>query len=568
MKVYIKKYYKLFIIAVIFVSLESICDLLQPSIMSRIVDNGIAQNNMDYIVNEGFKMLLVTFMGAIFALTRNIISINVSQNFSYDLRNDIFKKINYFSSDTIDKYNKASLITRITNDINQLQNFINGTMRVFIKAPILCIGSLIMAIKLNLRLSVVLFFIIAGAFIMIAVNFRIGYPLFKKVQKSLDNLNSMVREYLSGVRVVKIFNKYEYELNKFSNVSEDLYKTTTNAMRFMSIFTPLITLIMNIGIVIVLYLGSINKYGIKIGVIVAYINYMTRILSSLIMISHIFNVFIRAKASYERVSEILKEDNEYNNHTLDTIDKIENIKLENVHFSYNKIKLNPVLKNINLEINKGESIGIIGSTGSGKTTVVNLILKFYKIDGGKITINNKDISQIDDRSIRDSISIVPQNNTLFTGSIIDNIKLGNEKATIEEIIYYSKIAKAHEFINLLDEGYNAKLGQGGMNLSGGQKQRISIARALLKKPQVLILDDATSSLDLSTEWEIKQNLKNKLSALSYIIITQRISSVIDCEKIYVLDEGKIVGEGKHKELIQNCQIYQDIFRSQISGEMI
>lgn len=570
MKKYIKKYYKLFLLAVTFVAMESIFDLLQPSITSNIIDNGVAKNDINYILKEGSLMFLITFIGAIFAVIRNIISTNVAQRFSYDLRNDLFSKINTYSFDTIEKFNKASLITRVTNDVDRLQNFVYGMMRIFIKAPILCIGSLIMAIRLNLKLSIVLVIMIIGIFLIISINLKIGYPLFKRVQKSIDKLNYKIREYLGGVRVVKSFNRYDYEIERFNDINDELYNSSTKAMRVMGVFSPLITFIVNISIVLVLYLGNMPAFNIKIGIIVAYVNYMTRILTSLIMISHIFNVFVRSKTSFERVNEVLKEDSNINN-SLINLKHIESIEFNNVNFSYHKEENryeDCVLKNINMKILKGQHIGIIGPTGSGKTSIINLLPKFYNIDSGNLKINNIDINDINEKNIREKISIVPQKNTLFSGSIIENIKWGNENATIDDILKCLEIADAKDFVISFKDSYNTILGQGGVNISGGQKQRLSIARALVKNPDILIFDDSTSALDLSTEAKIKKNLKNYLKDLTTITIAQRISSVIDCDNIYVLDEGEIVGNGNHEELMKNCQTYKDIFKSQVNRELM
>ena len=577
MKKYIKKYYKLFLIAVMFVAIESIFDLLQPSITSNIIDNGVAKKDINYILKNGALMFFITFLGAIFAIIRNIISTNVAQKFAFDLRNDLFIKVNTYSLHTIDKFNKASLITRITNDVDKLQNFVYGMMRIFIKAPILCIGSLIMAMKLNLKLSIILVIMTILVFLVTSINLKIGYPLFKRVQKSIDSLNYKMREYLGGVRVVKSFNRYSYEIDKFNDINDELYNSSTKAMRIIGVFSPIITFIVNMSIVLVLYIGNMQVLDIKVGIIVAYVNYMTRILTSLIMISHIFNIFVRAKTSFERVNEVLKKD-EYISDSLINLDNIDNIEFESVNFSYykesksyhidnNKYE-NHVLKNINMKIVKGHRIGIIGPTGSGKTSLINLLPKFYKIDSGTIRINNIDIKNINEKSIREKIAIVPQKNTLFAGSIIENIRWGNENATEEDILKALELSDAKNFVINFTDSLNTILGQGGVNISGGQKQRLSIARALVKNPDVLILDDSTSALDVSTEAKIKDNLKNNLKGLTTIIIAQRISSVIDCDNIYVFEDGEIVGSGSHLDLIENCQTYKDIFKSQINRELI
>ncbi|CEQ20216.1 ABC transporter ATP-binding protein/permease [[Clostridium] sordellii] len=564
LKKYIRKYIFLFLLGVILVTLEAICDLFQPAILAKIIDIGVQNKDLNYLLNQSIIMIGITILGAIFAVLRSIISTNVSQRFARDLRSDLFKHINCYSLEDIDKITRASLITRLTNDVNQVQQFVNSLMRIIIKAPILCIGSFILAIKLNLELSIILFIGIVLIFIVIIINLKIGIPYFKKIQISLDDMNSNLRQYLENVRIVNLFNRLKYEKVKFEKVNNNLAKSTKKAMKVSSVFKPTITFISNIVIILILYLGNklfiSNK--IEIGVIVAYINYMGRILTSLLMISHIFNIFIRAKASGDRIIEVLDIKVEKDHKDEFEFDIRGDIKFENVNFSYNNHE--NTLKNISFEINDREHIGIIGPTGSGKSTIINLITKLYKIDKGIIKFNDKNIDNLNTKTLRKFIGIVPQKNILFNQSISDNIKFGNKNIDTEEIKNICKICDCDGFIESFEKGYDESIDEGGSNLSGGQRQRICIARALIRNPRVLILDDSFSAMDIKTENKILKNIKTKFYKTTLIVVSQKINSIINMDKIMVLDNGEIVGFDSHDKLIEKCQVYKEIYNSQIS----
>lgn len=599
LKKYIKKYWKPFCLAVACLTIEATCDLLQPTIMSKIVDIGVKNRDLDFVVKMSFLMLGVTAMGALGAVSRNIIASIVSQKFGTELRSDLFTKVQSLSFEKIDKYDGASLVTRLTNDITLVQNFVNGLMRIFVKAPLLCIGSLIMAVRLNAYMSIIFLIVIPIIVLLIATNMKVGYPFFRKIQKALDNVNSVMREYLSGVRVVKAFNRFNYETKRFKKTNEELTDISTRGMRVMAIFSPGITLTVNLGIVATLWIGGIrvDRGNMQVGEIIAFTNYMTQILFSLMMISHVFNMFVRAKASAERIDEVFSEENSsidndgvtvklmkintfnknqtvlkkhVNSKDTSTGDSLVKgrIDFHNVSFSYAGTSGEPVLKNISFSCLPGETLGIIGSTGSGKTTLVNLINGFYNISSGSIKVNNVDIKTMDIKTLRESIALVPQRIVLFSGTIRDNIKWGKEKATLEEVVQVAQVAQAHDFISTQPKGYDTILGQGGVNLSGGQKQRISIARALIKKPEILILDDCTSAVDVTTEEKIREALKQYSSNLTSIIIAQRITSVMNADRILVLENGEVAGLGKHEELMKTSEVYKDIFRSQIGKEAI
>ncbi|WP_343216268.1 ABC transporter ATP-binding protein [Clostridium frigoris] len=447
----------------------------------------------------------------------------------------------------------------------------NGLMRVFVKAPIVGIGSIIMATRLNLKLSMILFAIVQIAAILIYFNMKIGLPYFIKVQKSLDSVNGVMREYLSGVRVVKAFNRFEYETERFKDKNDLLALSSTKAMKITSVFTPIIGLIVNVGIILVIWIGGIyvNKGSMHVGQIIAFTNYMTQILFSLMMVTNVFTMFVRARASAQRISEVFLEKNSMTN----GIENVDNSKyrgrvdFKNVYFSYNKDK-EPILKDISFSCHPGETVGIIGSTGSGKSTLVNLIPRFYDVISGEIKVDGVNIKELDIKSLRDKIAIVPQKALLFSGSILDNMKWGSEKASLDEIKEALKVAQASNFIDKLPEGYNERIGQGGVNFSGGQKQRISIARALVKGAEILMLDDATSAVDTDTEVKIRKGLKKYAKDLTCIIIAHRITSVMRADKIIVIDNGEIKGIGCHAELLKSCEIYNDIFLSQIGKEMM
>lgn len=568
---YISKYVKPFSIAVLFLTFETLCDLLQPTIMSKIVDIGVAERDMNYVVKEGGLMLLITALGAISASMRNVVSSTVSQNFGAELRSDLFRKVQSLSFANIDKFDRASLVTRLTNDVTQVQVFANGLMRVFVKAPLLCIGGLIMAIHLNPHLAVVLAVAVPIVGVLIIMNMKIGFPFFIKVQRALDRVNGVMREYLSGVRVVKAFNRFDYEIEKFNQVNEAYQSKAIAANRVMAVFSPTVMLTMNFGIVAVLWLGGlgVSQGQMQVGHIIAFTNYMTQILFSLMLISMVFNMFVRAKASAGRIGEVFAEENQmmWQDDRLELSAMKGRIDFEQVFFSYEGTKGEPILRNISFTCLPGETVGIIGSTGSGKSSLVGLIPRFYDVCAGRIKVGGEDIQCLDPKKLREKIAMVPQKTTLFTGTVMENIRWGKENASIEEIKHAAQMAEAHDFISASPEGYHTRIGQGGVNFSGGQKQRLSIARALVRKTEILILDDSTSAVDVATEAKIKGSLKKYANGLTCLLIAQRITSIMDADKIIVLDHGEIVGIGQHKDLLKNCVVYQEIYRSQVGKEV-
>ncbi|WP_199613845.1 ABC transporter ATP-binding protein [Paenibacillus alkalitolerans] len=572
---YFRKYWKGFLIAFFFLALEATADLMMPTLLALIIDHGVANNDLHYVMRMGGIMLSITALGAVAASLRNVNAVLVSQKFGTELRSDLFRKIQSLSFENIDKFERASLITRMTNDINVVQTFAGGLMRIFVKAPLLGIGALILAVRLNPELSVIFAVVVPIIAVLVALNMKIGFTRFMKVQQSLDKVNSVVREYLSGVRVVKAFNRFDYETDKFRLTNEEQKERSVHAMRSMAVFNPAIMLTVNLGVVAIIWVGGtwIDSGWMRknqVGEIVAFVNYMTQILFSLMTISMVFNMFVRARASTTRIGEVFLQENSMTWKEPSSGDDVVvsgRIDFEGVDFAYAGTSGPPVLKNVSFTCLPGETVGIIGSTGSGKSSLVGLIPRFYDATAGHVRIDGKDVRDIDPAVLRKRIAIVPQKSVLFSGTVMQNIRWGDEQATEEEVKQAAKMAEAHGFITQLPEGYQSRLGQRGVNLSGGQKQRISIARALIRKPRILILDDCTSAVDTATEIRIKEALKTYAKNLTCIMIAQRITSVMDADKIVVMDQGEVVGIGTHQALMKECKVYREIFQSQIGKEL-
>ena len=562
---YFKKYKFPFGIAVFCVAFEAICDLLGPTLMSNIINTGIEQGELSKVYYWGMLMLIVTAVGACFAVTRNILASKVSQRMGADLRYDLFEKIVYFSEVSADKIESGSLITRMTNDTAQITQFVNGIMRIFLKAPITCIGSIVLATLLNFKLSLIIYSVVAVVAILIIVSMRLSYPRFYKLQKAMDNVNSVVQEYLIGVRLVKAFGTYDKETDKFENANINLMKKGISSQIIITLVSPIMTLAVGIGTVIVIFTGS-KMFSLNLanpGDITAFTIYMAQILTSLIMITNIFNTFVRTKASTARIKEVFDCGGDFT-HRDETRYIAGDIEFKNVTFAYPNGSGVPALRDLSFYIKSGQSLAIIGSTGSGKSTIAWLLLRFYDVDSGEICINGCDIKELNIDSVRDNIAIVPQKPMLFSGSIAENIRWGNNDAT-NEMLHQAANKAQSGFILKMQDGYESLLGSAGVNVSGGQKQRISIARGILKDSFVLILDDATSALDAVTEAKVRENLNSKTRNQTIITITQRCGTAMFADEILVMDNGVKVGYGTHDELMQNCEIYQDVYKTQIES---
>ncbi|GKU31379.1 ABC transporter ATP-binding protein [Clostridium folliculivorans] len=562
---YFKKYKIPFLTAVFCVALEAVCDLLGPTLMSNIVNTGIEQGSLSKVYYWGALMVLVTMIGACFAVTRNILASKVSQRMGADLRYDLFEKIVHFSELSADKLESGSLITRMTNDTSQITQFVNGIMRIFLKAPITCIGSIVLASLLNFKLSLIIYSVVAVVAILIIVSMQLSYPRFYKLQQAMDKVNSVVQEYLIGVRLVKAFGTYDKETEKFEVANTNLMKKGVASQMIVTLTSPLITLTVGIGTVIVILMGSrmfVSKLA-NPGDIAAFTIYMAQILTSLIMITNIFNTFVRTKASTVRIKEVLDSEEDFN-HSGEKKELNGDIEFKNVTFAYPSGSGVPAIKDLSFSIKDGQSLAIIGPTGSGKSTIAWLLLTFYDINSGSILVNGQDIKKLDIDSVRDNISIVPQKPMLFSGSVTENIRWGNKEAS-DELIHESVDKAQANFIENMQNGYESILGSAGVNISGGQKQRLSIARGILKDSSVIILDDATSALDAVTEAKVRENLNPKITKKTVITITQRCGTAMFADKILVMDNGVKVGYGTHAELMQTCEIYQDIYKTQIES---
>ena len=562
---YIRKHLGSFIAAMIFLCIEATADLLQPTFMGYIVDNGVKDANIGQIMYYGAIMLGIAAVGAFSAVMRNIFSCRTSQYIGKELRGDIYRKVQTLSFENIDRLQPSSIITRITNDVTQIQDFTSSSMRIMIKMPITCIGAIaLIIIKTPQQIPVMIVKLILAAIIIVA-NMKLGYPRFSNLQKKLDKLNNVSREFLTSIRVVKAFNAEGQEQEKFEAASEDLSKASISTMRIMAIFPALINLVVNLGIVVLLWITQ-SQASSEIGQIMAAVNYMTQVLFALSMVSSIFNTAVRAMASSKRVSEIMEEVPAQISPKTPIFPNIRGeISFEHVHFSYAGSSRES-LNQIDFHIMPGETLGIIGPTGSGKTTLVNLVPRFYDATKGKVLIDGHNINTIDEQTLRTAVAVVPQKALLFTGTILDNLRWGKRDATEEEITRAAKIACADTFVTAMKDGYNTQLGQGGVNLSGGQKQRLSLARALIRNPRILILDDCTSALDASTEAIVLNGLRKQAKDTTVLLISQRISTVMRADRILCMENGTVQGLGTHQELLAQCPAYQAIYASQIGGD--
>ncbi len=565
---YLPKYKNPFIAAVLCVACEAFCDLLGPTLMSRVINNGVEAGSLNGVLVWGGWMMLATLCGAGFAISRNILASRVSQRIGAELRVDLFAKIMNFSEADADKIESGSLITRMTNDTAQVTQFINGIMRVFLKAPINCIGSIVLASALNLRLSLIIYGVTAIVGTLIFVSMKLSYPRFAALQKATDKLNTAVQEHLIGVRLVKAFGTVEQETERFGEKNDTLRKQGIASQKIITLTSPVMTLAVGLGSALAIFWGSrlFEAELARPGDISAFIIYMAQILSSLLMITNIFNTFVRTKASAARINEVFACGDDFSlmnvqnalQSTGTDVETTGSLCFENVTFAYPGSAI-PAIKNLSFSVAPGESLAIIGPTGSGKSTVCWLSLRFYDVLRGRILLGGKDIRELPAETVRGQIAIAPQKAALFSGSVAENLRWGYADASDGEMREAAARAQAG-FI----EDMNSPLGAGGVNLSGGQKQRVSIARALLKRASILMLDDATGALDAITEAKVRKELLNTDRTL--IIVTQRCTTAMFADKILVLENGETAGFGTHAELMRNCEIYRQIYQSQVERE--
>ncbi|MCM3618612.1 ABC transporter ATP-binding protein/permease [Sutcliffiella horikoshii] len=566
---YLKPYKLAVAIALLLMLTELVVELMQPLLMAKIIDEGILTGDLDAVMKWGGIMVLFSFIAFAAGIINSFFAAHVSQSFGFDIRRGLFGKIQSFSFANFSLFPTSSLITRMTNDVTQIQNTVFMSLRIMLRAPLLVIGGVVMALIVNWQLALFLVIGVPVLFIFLVWVMKKGGALFKSVQEKLDGVNNVMRENLGGIRLIKAFLRKKHEMKRFDNASEELKDQTVSALRLMEITMPILLLIMNGSILAVLWFGSIGvtNGGAQVGEVVAIVNYATRITGALSIFSFIIMAFARAKASAHRLTDVLEEE-------IDLVDKADvdkeatfengEIEFDQVSFHYPNTDV-PVLEDISFRAEAGSTVAIMGATGAGKSSLFQLIPRLYDIDKGTIRVDGKDLTNLSLKSLRKKIGYVPQEALLFSGSVKDNIAWGKEDASLEEIIQVAKDAQIHETIDRLPNKYETVLGQKGVNLSGGQKQRLSIARALVRKPRILMLDDSTSALDLKTEAKLLTAIKNYQCTM--FIVTQKVSTAMEADKILLIEDGRLLEEGSHEELLATSMLYQKIYQSQFGAEV-
>lgn len=570
----IREYKKASILSPIFVSLEVLMEVLIPTLMANLVDFGIDKGNMSYIVRTGIVLVLLAFMSLIFGVLAGKFAAYASAGFAKNLRKDMYYNVQKFSFANIDKFSSASIVTRLTTDVTNVQNAYQMIVRVAVRAPIMFIFAFVMSFKTSAKLAFIILccapFLVLGLYLVI----RFAHPIFERVFKIYDKLNRVVQENLRGMRVVKSFVREDYENNKFKTISGDIYKDFTKAEKILAFNMPLmqlctytcVILISWIGARMIVTSGNNPDVGFTTGQLMSFMTYLMQILMSLMMLSMIFVVITISRASAERIVEVLDEESDIVNPETPVMNvKDGSVTFKDVSFSYSKSMDKLCLKNVNINIDAGQTVGVIGGTGSSKSSLVQLIPRLYDVTGGQLFVGGVDVREYDLEILRNEVAMVLQKNVLFSGTIKENLRWGNESATDEEIERVCRLAQADSFIQTFPDKYDTYIEQGGSNVSGGQKQRLCIARALLKKPKILVMDDSTSAVDTKTDALIRESMLHEIPDTTKIIIAQRISSVQDADMIIVMDNGEINGIGTHKELLKNNAIYKEVYESQVKG---
>lgn len=569
---YVKPYLSAFILGPVMMIVEVIGEVLLPAMMADIINVGAANRDIGYIVSKGIMMVITAFIMMAGGIGGAYFAAKAAMHFGRDLRKDLFWKVQKFSFANIDSFSTGSLVTRLTNDITQLQNVIMMGLRMMLRAPGMLIGAVIMAFMMNASLAVVILVVVPLLAIAIGTIIRIAFPRFEIMQKKLDRLNSNIQETLTNVRVIKSFVREEYEENRFSDSNEELKNSGLNAFKVVIIQMPIMTFAMNATVMAVVWFGGNQILGgaMQVGDLTAFTTYVTQILMSLMMLAMVLLQSSRAVASSNRIAEVLDTEIDLTDDAAARKDKVVEagkIEFKHVSFRYYKNSQEKVLEDIDFTIEPGQTVGIIGSTGSGKTTLVQMIPRLYDVDEGEVLVDGVNVKDYSLHNLRNGVSMVLQKNVLFSGTILENLQWGDEYAKEDKIRAAADAAQADGFINSFPDGYETELGQGGVNVSGGQKQRLCIARALLKNPKILILDDSTSAVDTATEAKIRECFHTTLQDTTKLIIAQRISSVMDADLILVMEEGKITGMGSHEELLASCHAYQEIYDSQMDREV-
>lgn len=570
MKVKLSKYLKPYALFAVLTPLsmvgEVLGDLLQPKLMSKIVDDGVLGQDMDLIIRTGLLMLLVLIGGGACGIAASAFGGIASQSFSRDLRVDVFKRVMGLSFEQTDKFTTGSLVTRLTADITAIQQMVDFMLRMLVRDSLLFFGGIIMMLTLNVRFGIIILCALPVEIIMMIVILKKANPYYSIVAKRLDSVNSVVQENVTGARVVKAYVREDTEEKRFDDANISLMESNLRVQTLMAILQPLLMIILNLSVIAVIVIGGwqVQAQAMKVGEVMAAITYLTQVLHGVMMMSMMFQTLAKASASANRLREVLETDPVIKSGSVSLADKTGGtVSFKNVSFSYPETNGRPVISDLTLDIKSGESVAILGATGSGKSSLVNLIPRFYDCTAGEVLVDGVNVKDCKLDELRKRVGIVLQKSELFSGTVEDNIKWGDKNATHEEVISAAQAAQADEFIQKIPAGYEGIIAEKGASLSGGQKQRLSISRAVLKKPEILILDDSTSALDLGTEAKLRAEIDRKMNGTTLIIIAQRIQSVKSCDRIAVLDHGKLCACDTHENLLKTCEVYQDIYASQV-----
>ncbi|MGN1340971.1 MAG: ABC transporter ATP-binding protein [Oscillospiraceae bacterium] len=565
---YLKKYWYFALLSPLFMILEVSMDLIQPSLMSRIVDEGIVAGDINLIVELGVQMLIFTIIGCCGGILSGVFGNLAAQNFSNDLRKDAFSKVMKMSFQQTDKFTIGSLVTRLTNDITACQDFVGMALRMMVRTLMQFIGGIFMVLSINPTFGYILLVTLPIQVIVIVLVLRKGAPLFSVVQSKLDRVNSVVQENVSGARVVKAYTREGYEYDRFCKANDELVSTNLRVQKLMALLTPILSILMNASVIMVIWIGGESVRAAageaQVGSIMAAITYITQILMSMMMIGMMFQQVTRASASAGRIREVLEADPVIADGSFEgNPPECGTVEFRNVSFRYPGVQSGNVLTGVNFRVNKGETVAILGATGCGKTSLVSLIPRFYDAVEGEVLVDGVNVRDYKLDDLRGRIGFVLQKSELFSETIEENIRWGDAAATDEEVRRAAEIAQADEFINGFTDGYKDMITEKGSSLSGGQKQRLSIARAIVKNPEILIFDDSMSALDLSTDAKLQKALREKLDGTTVIMIAQRVASVMRADKIAVIDNGRIAAFDNHENLMKSCEIYRDIYNSQM-----
>lgn len=570
MKVKLSKYLKPYTLFAVLTPLsmvgEVLGDLLQPKLMSKIVDDGVLGQDMDLIIRTGLLMLLVLIGGGACGIAASAFGGIASQSFSRDLRVDVFKRVMGLSFEQTDKFTTGSLVTRLTADITAIQQMVDFMLRMLVRDSLLFFGGIIMMLTLNVRFGIIILCALPVEIIMMIIILKKANPYYSIVAKRLDSVNSVVQENVTGARVVKAYVREDTEEKRFDDANISLMESNLRVQTLMAILQPLLMIILNLSVIAVIVIGGwqVQAQAMKVGEVMAAITYLTQVLHGVMMMSMMFQTLAKASASANRLREVLETDPVIKSGSVSLADKTGGtVSFKNVSFFYPETKGRPVISDLTLDIKSGESVAILGATGSGKSSLVNLIPRFYDCTAGEVLVDGVNVKDCKLDELRKKVGIVLQKSELFSGTVEDNIKWGDKNATHEEVISAAQAAQADEFIQKIPAGYEGIIAEKGASLSGGQKQRLSISRAVLKKPEILILDDSTSALDLGTEAKLRAEIDRKMNGTTLIIIAQRIQSVKSCDRIAVLDHGKLCACDTHENLLKTCEVYQDIYASQV-----